>query len=214
MFLPSPDGSLRNGKQPISASQSQSQSPHLLSQAQARPQLLPQSNPQPQPQSPPHTQPQPSYLPPSYSHSQTRERELPPIVFPPPLSATELAPLQLHAAHDGRSNSSLPSISSVTGQSSAAQSRFASPQAAPAESSQPSPSPAWPSLNPFTAYYTPTFGEPPIKMETDTAGSHPSSAASPQTDTGRASSVSLDDPDVRMAAEALGDLRAGTKPFW
>jgi hypothetical protein len=26
---------------------------------------------------------------------------------------------------------------------------------------------------------------------------------------GRASSVSLDDPDVRMAAEALGDLRAG-----
>ena len=31
------------------------------------------------------------------------------------------------------------------------------------------------------------------------------SAASP----GRAGSVNLDDPDVRLAAEALGDLRAG-----
>jgi transcriptional repressor OPI1 len=36
------------------------------------------------------------------------------------------------------------------------------------------------------------------------------SAASPDQFTeGRASSVSLDDPDVRLAAEALGDLRAG-----
>jgi hypothetical protein len=36
--------------------------------------------------------------------------------------------------------------------------------------------------------------------------------ASPSPDhhhNGRSSSVSLDDPDVRLAAEALGDLRAG-----
>ncbi len=40
------------------------------------------------------------------------------------------------------------------------------------------------------------------------------SAASPERYyDGRAGSVSLDDPDVRMAAEALGDLRAGVLPL-
>ncbi|KAI0401982.1 transcription factor Opi1-domain-containing protein [Xylaria palmicola] len=46
-------------------------------------------------------------------------------------------------------------------------------------------------------------------MEVDTRSNSALSAASPDHfQNGRASSVSLDDPDVRMAAEALGDLRA------
>ncbi|OTB00167.1 hypothetical protein M426DRAFT_66388 [Hypoxylon sp. CI-4A] len=46
-------------------------------------------------------------------------------------------------------------------------------------------------------------------MDIDTSSSSGVSAPSPDRfQDGRASSVSLDDPDVRMAAEALGDLRA------
>ncbi|KAI1103471.1 transcription factor Opi1 [Jackrogersella minutella] len=46
-------------------------------------------------------------------------------------------------------------------------------------------------------------------MDVDTSSSSGVSAPSPDRfQDGRASSVSLDDPDVRMAAEALGDLRA------
>ncbi|KAI0509009.1 transcription factor Opi1-domain-containing protein [Xylaria bambusicola] len=46
-------------------------------------------------------------------------------------------------------------------------------------------------------------------MDVDTSSSGTVSSASPDRfHDGRASSVSLDDPDVRMAAEALGDLRA------
>ncbi|KAI1505824.1 transcription factor Opi1 [Biscogniauxia marginata] len=46
-------------------------------------------------------------------------------------------------------------------------------------------------------------------MDIDTSSNSGVSAASPDRfQDGRASSVSLDDPDVRMAAEALGDLRA------
>ncbi|KAI1400905.1 transcription factor Opi1 [Hypoxylon fuscum] len=46
-------------------------------------------------------------------------------------------------------------------------------------------------------------------MDVDASSSSGASAPSPDRfQDGRASSVSLDDPDVRMAAEALGDLRA------
>lgn len=54
-------------------------------------------------------------------------------------------------------------------------------------------------MNPLTTFYTPSHvqaSDSPQRMDVD-VGSN-----------GRASSVSLDDPDVRMAAEALGDLRA------
>ena len=65
----------------------------------------------------------------------------------------------------------------------------------------------------MTAYYNPSHadnGEPPMRMDLDTSSNSGASAASPDRFAdGRASSVSLDDPDVRMAAEALGDLRAG-----
>jgi hypothetical protein len=50
-------------------------------------------------------------------------------------------------------------------------------------------------------------------MELDASSNSVISAASPdRTHELRASSVSLDDPDVRLAAEALGDLRAGASP--
>ncbi len=48
-------------------------------------------------------------------------------------------------------------------------------------------------------------------MDTDASSSGTVGAASPDgLYNGRGGSVSLDDPDVRLAAEALGDLRAGT----
>lgn len=53
----------------------------------------------------------------------------------------------------------------------------------------------------------------PARMDLDTSSNSVASAASPDRFLdGRASSVSLDDPDVRLAAEALGDLRAGRFP--
>ncbi|KAJ4306051.1 transcriptional regulator opi1 [Collariella sp. IMI 366227] len=56
----------------------------------------------------------------------------------------------------------------------------------------------WPSLNPFTAYYTPSYLDP--------AESSPS-MGSEKGSSRRGTSVSLDDPDVRIAAEALGQMR-------
>lgn len=92
------------------------------------------------------------------------------------------------------------------------------PPPVPPQQQQPSPQlPApprpshWPSCNPLTAYYAPSHvqGDEALQMETDSTNNSVASAASPECyDSGRASSVSLDDPDVRLAAEALGDLRA------
>jgi hypothetical protein len=70
----------------------------------------------------------------------------------------------------------------------------------------------WPSSNPLTAYYQPG----PSQLSPKSNPSH--SIGSPtmiDMDTpdsrGRrgGSVLSIDDPDVRLAAEALGDLRAG-----
>lgn len=75
----------------------------------------------------------------------------------------------------------------------------------------------WPSSNPLSAYYQPsalqasptsrsTAGvDSPSTMDVDGTNSDSRSR--------RAGSVlSMDDPDVRIAAEALGDLRAGKYP--
>lgn len=74
---------------------------------------------------------------------------------------------------------------------------------------------AWPSSNPLTAYYQPgpsqlspknmtAIGmDSPGGMDLDTADSRGRRAGSV---------LSMDDPDVRLAAEALGDLRAGVFP--
>lgn len=155
----------------------------------------------------------PLYPPPSYA--QTND----PAAFRfSDVPKTELPPIQsLTAQHDqikgGSLNSkTLPSFSMLTASSAPL---FSSPQPPAPAYSPPAPesAPHWPSLNPLTAYYTPSHvqnGEPAMRMDLDASSNSGASAASPDRFLdGRASSVSLDDPDVRMAAEALGDLRAG-----
>lgn len=165
----------------------------------------------------------PLYPPPSYS--QTRDTA---VAFAG-LRDAELAPIKSigdkkdeigtrNSDNSNTSNHSLPSLSSITSPaSSSSKSPSVQPFMAP---SQRSPEPAytppappslthWPSLNPLTAYYTPSHvedPEPPLRMEIDLNGN--GTASPDRFADGRASSVSLDDPDVRMAAEALGDLRA------
>ena len=78
--------------------------------------------------------------------------------------------------------------------------------------------PHWPVLNPIKSFPSPAQAqlpkmESPDTMELDASSNSVISAASPdRMHELRASSVSLDDPDVRLAAEALGDLRAGASP--
>ncbi|KPM40808.1 hypothetical protein AK830_g5761 [Neonectria ditissima] len=76
------------------------------------------------------------------------------------------------------------------------------------------PNAHWPPLNSLPPYH-PSGPQPmqtagsPIKMDMDTSSNSAASAASPDRPLdARSGSVSLDDPDVRLAAEALGDLRA------
>lgn len=159
----------------------------------------------------------PSYPPPSYT--QTRDSishrssdpvkpELPPILPHPTHGDQTRPPFSAHGQ-------TLPSLSSLTDPTSAPrnpsfQSGLPAYTASPASSA--SPSNHWPSGNPLTAYYTPSHahGESPMRMDIDASSTTTRSAASPDRLTDlRASSVSLDDPDVRMAAEALGDLKAG-----
>lgn len=168
----------------------------------------------------------PSYPPPSYT--QHRDSSLP---FSDPQKA-ELAPINPAGdrgdskGYHGANTQTLPSLSTITASAS-----FSSPSSSSSPSAQqlvsssqrpqepsykpPAPPPLthWPSLNPLTAYYTPSHvqnPEPPLRMDVDTRSSSAVSTASPDRfHDGRASSVSLDDPDVRMAAEALGSLKAG-----
>lgn len=67
----------------------------------------------------------------------------------------------------------------------------------------------WPSSNPLTAYYQP--GPSQLSPKTRASDSPKTmDAGTPDSRHWRGSSVlSIDDPDVRLAAEALGDLRAG-----
>ena len=72
----------------------------------------------------------------------------------------------------------------------------------------------WPSQNPLTAYYQPGPSQLPPKGPPSSGLGSPTTMEMDSSDTrsrgGRGGSVlSIDDPDVRLAAEALGDLRAG-----
>ncbi|KAM7199480.1 Transcription factor Opi1 domain containing protein [Naviculisporaceae sp. PSN 640] len=98
--------------------------------------------------------------------------------------STELPPIQSHSDKfaSASNNTTLPSLSSVTG--------GPPPPLPPMHQRQPEPIKHWPSLNPLTAFYAPSHVEPPKTVQP------------------RAGSVNLDDPDVRAAAEALGELRA------
>jgi hypothetical protein len=79
--------------------------------------------------------------------------------------------------------------------------------------SQPQPT-VWPSTNPFVAYYQhPQLTAQPASQHASPRGVDSPSSYSGDGGAGRGGSVlSFDDPDVRLAAEALGDLRAGKFP--
>ncbi|KAK4239514.1 clock-controlled protein 8 [Achaetomium macrosporum] len=134
-----------------------------------------------------------------------RSVQLPPFALSfPSEPVTELAPIQPpHDKSDRPSCQTLPPLSSVTG----TQAHAALPK--PPEPSHPAPLSRpinhWPSLNPFTTYYTPSYLDP--------VESSPS-MSSEQSASRRGASVSLDDPDVRIAAEALGQMRSdyGSSP--
>lgn len=162
--------------------------------------------------------PVPAHAPPSYTFSQTQAQtqsqpqnhDPTTLEFPDPPS-TELAPLQPNA-HEN-SIGSLPSLAYLTGAAAANSSRRFAPSSATSDPSQ-SPPPlrprGWPTGNPYSVYYTGGHGhtaDSPARMDSDTMNN---GMLSPDAMHARASSVSLDDPDVRMAAEALGDLKAGT----
>ncbi|KAK4097589.1 Opi1-domain-containing protein [Parathielavia hyrcaniae] len=131
--------------------------------------------------------------------------QLPPLALSfPDKPTTELAPIQSHHERPaGPTAPTLPPLSSVTGTSAHA------PLPKPPDPSHPrtlaEPTNHWPSLNPFTTYYTPSFLDP--VESSPSMGSEPSVGQ-------RASSVTLDDPDVRIAAEALGQMRTdcGSSP--
>ncbi|ERT00934.1 hypothetical protein HMPREF1624_02168 [Sporothrix schenckii ATCC 58251] len=172
----------------------------------------------------------PSYSPPTYStQKQTQETQWTPPQTSPDVKVlpfrelnSELPPIQTAEAkareHGESRHRTLPSISSVTGSvtgsvTSAADSPAEAPSAAGA--STPTLTNHWPSLNPLTAYYTPghiqSSAESPLRMDVDASSTStgPAGATTPDRyQDARAASVSLEDPDVRMAAEALGDLRA------
>ncbi|KAL1902410.1 transcriptional regulator opi1 [Sporothrix stenoceras] len=168
----------------------------------------------------------PSYSPPTYStQKQTQQTPLlqpssPDVkVLPFRELNSELPPIQnTQGRENGESrHRTLPSISSVTGSVTGSVSGAAadSPAAEAASASTPASTNHWPSLNPLTAYYTPghvqSSADSPLRMDVDASSTStgPTGATSPDRYLDvRAASVSLEDPDVRMAAEALGDLRA------
>lgn len=162
--------------------------------------------------------PLPSCPPPTYA--QARDAPAQASVFPP-MPTTELAPIQpaLMATQKPASDNTLPSLSALTGKDMASPSMSSPSSTAADQAASPSEPQLtrWPSLNPLTAYYTPSFAqgdEVPLKMEVDSNTSGTPSVLSPDRQyDGRGNSLSLDDPDVRMAAEALGDLRAGELAF-
>ncbi|ORY72175.1 transcription factor Opi1-domain-containing protein [Pseudomassariella vexata] len=171
------------------------------------------------------------YPPPSYAtaHHDHDHRGL---VFPD-APKTELAPIHSFTGlqNDQKQTNFLPSLSALTASSAPLyptssyshqprqlyshppEPTYAPPPPPAAAVSPAPPQPQhWPSLNPLTAYYTPSHvqsADSPMRMDVDSNSNSGVSASSPERfSDGRASSVSLDDPDVRLAAEALGDLRA------
>jgi hypothetical protein len=73
-----------------------------------------------------------------------------------------------------------------------------------------SPTP-WPSSNPLSAYYQPTTSHtsPTTPSAVGMHSPNPMDMDSDLRSRRGGSVLSMDDPDVRLAAEALGDLRAG-----
>lgn len=128
---------------------------------------------------------------------------------PPPDAAPPSAKLAPLASHDR--DRVLPSLSSVTADAMLDQ-HFAPPPPPPLP---PGPPSHWPSLKGPMAYRqpppppSPRHPDSPAAMDLD-ASSVASAASGP--DAAPPNGLSIDDPDVRLAAEALGDLRAGMPP--
>lgn len=152
----------------------------------------------------------PAYSPPSYAFAQ--QNHDPTTLSFPQAPSNELAPLQFNSSSDHGVNS-LPSLAYLTGPPTSASLRFSSSTGASDTSFSPPARPRqWPTGNPYSVYYTGNNAQSagsPAKMDLDSLSSGTRGPLSPEPVGGRASSVSLDDPDVRMAAEALGDLKAG-----
>ncbi|KAF4465245.1 Clock-controlled 8 [Fusarium albosuccineum] len=134
-----------------------------------------------------------SFSPPSYSNVVSANA-----IKLPDVPNTELpGPLPPLARLEADNDIKLPSLSSLTSDMA-----FDAPKG------------HWPPLNHLSAYHVPgplipQTIESPTRMDLDASSNSVVSAASPdRLLDARASSVSLDDPDVRLAAEALGDLRA------
>jgi len=129
----------------------------------------------------------PSEHPPSYTPSHD-----PPPLDSPSMSAPEPTPM-----HHERTLPPLPAAAA------------AEPRVTPEPAAEPQF--AWPSSNPLTAYYQPG----PSRLSPKNQGSDSPTwidIDTPDSRGWRANSVFIDDPDVRLAAEALGDLRAGMSP--
>ncbi|KAH7145890.1 transcription factor Opi1-domain-containing protein [Dactylonectria estremocensis] len=138
------------------------------------------------------------FSPPAYSPSS---HVVGPIFNMPDVPNTELPPpllRQLPPLSHRDADIKLPSLSSLTGDLALGP-----------------PGSHWPHLNSLPPYHPSAApqlsqsADSPIKMDMDTSSNSAASAASPDRfHDARSGSVSLDDPDVRLAAEALGDLRA------
>ncbi|KAK4443812.1 clock-controlled protein 8 [Podospora aff. communis PSN243] len=123
------------------------------------------------------------------SHERTSSRSF------PDTPTTELPPIQPHRdSISSASNHTLPSLSSVT--------------SGLKPSTEPTPPTHWPSLNPYTTFYTPSYAQPAETPPPRHSGAEISTASPDRFSERRSGSVSLDDPDVKIAAEALSHLRA------
>lgn len=125
----------------------------------------------------------------------------------PDAPTTDLPPIQPASALGLENGNALPSLLSVTGCQSL---RHAPSQVADSSNTpQPPPAPSQWAAQGHRDGFQPRAAESPARMDAESSSNSAVSAASPEYFDGRAGSVSLDDPDVRLAAEALGDLRAG-----
>lgn len=143
-----------------------------------------------------------SFSPPAYSKSAAANATA--IQFPD-VPTTELPPVLPPASSHHDTDIRLPSLSSLTSAVGPRDDVILNP-----------PQGQWAPMNQFPAvYHTPSHSIPqtidsPARMDIDTSSNSVNSAASPdRLRDVRSTSVNLDDPDVRLAAEALGDLRAG-----
>lgn len=149
-----------------------------------------------------------SFCPPAYSKTTSTNATAPAVIFPD-VPSVELPLLQPLKPSRHESDIRLPPLSSLTG---ARCPRDDDLTLNP-------PQGQWPPLNVLPAYHAPTHPPPqavdsPARMDIDTSSNSVTSAASPdRLHDARSTTVDIDDPDVRLAAEALGDLRAG-KWLW